>query len=135
MTTRFVAAATAVLFALALPAVAATQASPAATPAPTPIPSVPPNIGQDAVNALSNIVRSAFGWSDNESYGTVTYYRGYDMQVKMQLDRYREIHLHRGTVINPRGWSIKSGDTVDVRGRANSDGSLNADMIVVKNAH
>ncbi len=55
------------------------------------------------------------------------------MQLRMQLDRYREIRLHRGTVINPRGWNIKSGDTVDVRGRPNSDGSLNADMIVVKN--
>jgi hypothetical protein len=51
------------------------------------------------------------------------------------LNRYREIHLHKGTVINPRGWTIQPGQTVDVRGRANSDGSLNADMIVVQNAH
>jgi hypothetical protein len=57
------------------------------------------------------------------------------MQVRMQLNRYREIHLHKGTVINPRGWTIQPGQTVDVRGRANSDGSLNADMIVVQNAH
>jgi hypothetical protein len=133
MNTRFVAVIAAVLFAVCAPAVAATTtATPA--PAPTPIPSVPPNIGQDAVNALSNIVRGVFGWSDNESIGTVTFYRGYDMQLRMQLDRYREIHLHRGTVINPRGYTIKPGDTVDVRGRANSDGSLNADMIVVRNA-
>lgn len=104
------------------------------TPAPTAVPSVPPNIGQDAVNALSNIVRGVFGWSDSESIGTVTFYRGYDMQMKMQLDRYREVHLHRGTVINPRGYTIKPGDTVDVKGRPNSDGSLNADMIVVRNA-
>lgn len=138
MTTRFVAAIAAVLFALSAGSFALAQQSPAvaatATPVPTSIPSVPPNIGQQAVNALSNIVRSAFGWSDNESYGTVTFFRGYEMQVRMQLDRYREIHLHRGTVINPRGWTIKPGDTVDVRGTPNSDGSLNADMIVVKNA-
>jgi hypothetical protein len=131
MTTRFVAAIAAVLFALTLPAFAA-QATSTPAPAPTPVPSIPPNIGQDAVNALSNIVRGAFGWSDTESIGQVTFYRGYEMQMKMQLDRYREIHLHRGTVINPRGYTIKAGDTVDVRGRPNSDGSLNADTIVVK---
>ena len=138
MNTRFVAVIAAVLFALSggsfalaqQPGVAAT-----ATPAPTPAPgniSIPPSIGQDAVNALGNIVRGVFGWSDTESIGTVTYYRGYDLQLKMQLDRYREIHLHRGTVINPRGYTIKAGDTLDVRGRPNSDGSLNADMIVLK---
>jgi hypothetical protein len=84
------------------------------------------------VNALSNIVRGVFGWNDTESIGTVTYYRGYDMQLRMQLDRYRAIHLHKGTVINPRGYTLKTGDIVDVRGRPNSDGSLNADMIVYK---
>lgn len=136
MNTRFVAVIAAVLLAvsggsigLAQQAVTAT-----ATPAPTPVPSIPPNIGSDAVNALSNIVRGVFGWSDTESIGTVTYYRGYEMQLRMQLDRYREIHLHKGTVINPRGYTIKSGDTVDVRGRPNADGSLNADSIVVRNA-
>jgi len=139
MTTRFVAAIAAVLFSLSLPAVAATaNPTPPPTPAPTPVastvPSIPPSIGQDAINALGNIVKGVFGWSDTESIGTVTYYRGYEMQLKMQLDRYREIHLHKGTVINPRGYTIKSGDTVDVRGRPNSDGSLNADMIVLKSS-
>lgn len=129
MTTRFVAAIAAVLFAITGGPVALAQQQ-----QPTPIPSVPPNVGQDAINALGNIVRGVFGWSDTESIGTVTYYRGYEMQLKMQLDRYREIRLHRGTVIDPRGYTIKNGDTVDVRGRPNSDGSLNADMIVVRNA-
>jgi|SRR5579884_447772 len=132
MNTRFVAAIAAVLFGFSIPAVAATTQAP--TPAPTAVPSVPPNIGQQAIDALSNIVRGAFGWSDSESIGTVTFYRGYEMQLRMQLSRYREIHLHRGTVINPRGYTIKPGDTVDVKGRPNSDGSLNADMIVVRGA-
>jgi hypothetical protein len=96
---------------------------------------LPSGLEQDAINALGNAVKSAFGWSDTESLGTVTFYRGYEMQVRQQLDRYREIHLHKGTVINPRGYTIKSGDTVDVRGRPNQDGSLTADMIVVKNPH
>jgi hypothetical protein len=131
MKTRFVAVIAAVLFAVSGSSFALAQtANP--TPAPTPVPSIPPNIGQDAVNALSNIVRGVFGWSDNESIGTVTFYRGYEMQLRMQLDRYREIHLHRGTVINPRGFNIKNGDVVDVRGTPNRDGSLNADMIVVR---
>jgi hypothetical protein len=132
MNTRFVAVIAAVLFGFSVPAVAATVTQ-APTPAPTAVPSVPPNIGQQAIDALSNIVRGAFGWSDTESIGTVTFYRGYEMQMRMQLSRYREVHLHRGTVINPRGYTIKPGDTVDVKGRPNSDGSLTADMIVVRN--
>jgi hypothetical protein len=139
MNTRFVAALAAVLFAFAGSPSAIAQQAPApaasAPPAANPVPSVPAGIEQDAVNAIGNVVKSVFGWSDTESLGTVTFYRGYEMQMRMQLDRYREIHLHNGTVINPRGYSIKTGDIVDVRGRPNSDGSLNADMIVVRNAH
>ena len=113
--------------------VAATPApTPPATAAPNPLPTLPGSIVNDAINALGGIVKAAYGWNDTESFGTVTYYRGYDMQLKMQLNRYRAIHLHRGTVINPRGYSIHEGDTVDVRGTPQSDGSLNADMIVVQ---
>lgn len=133
MNTRFVAAIAAVLFGFSVPTVAA-MAQSAPTPVPTAVPSVPPNIGQQAIDALGNIVRGAFGWNDNESIGTVTFYRGYEMQMRMQLGRYREIHLHRGTVINPRGYTIKPGDTVDVKGRPNGDGSLNADMIVLQHS-
>jgi hypothetical protein len=113
--------------------VAATPApTPPATAAPNPIPTLPGGIVNDAINALGGIVKAAYGWNDTESFGTVTYYRGYDIQLKMQLNRYRAIHLHRGTVINPRGYSIHDGDTIDVRGTPQSDGSLNADMIVVQ---
>ena len=51
----------------------------------------------------------------------------------MQVNRYREIHLHRGTLINPRGYTLAPGQLVDVRERGQSDGSLDADMIVVQN--
>ena len=137
MNSRFVAAFAAVLFSLGVTAFASAQQTPAPAPtaAPNPVPSVPAGIEQDAVNALGNIVKGVFGWNDTESIGTVTYYRGYDMQLRMQLNRYRSIHLHRGTVINPRGWSIAAGQLVDVRGRPQSDGSLDADTIVVQNAH
>lgn len=140
MRLRFVAAFVAVLLSAAsAPSLAGadTPTPPPATPAPAPapqpnpLPSVPSGLEQSAIDALGNIVKGAFGWSDTEAYGTVTYYRGYDMQVRMQLNRYREVRLHRGTVINPRGWTIAPGQMVDVRGRGQSDGSLYADTIVV----
>ncbi|MDQ2681706.1 MAG: hypothetical protein M3Y21_11925, partial [Candidatus Eremiobacteraeota bacterium] len=60
-----------------------------------------------------------------------TFYRRFDMQVRMQLNKYRDVHLHQGTVINPRGWSIQPGQTVDVVGHPRADGSLDADVITV----
>lgn len=140
MNTRFVAGVAAVLFALQCGALAFASSSPqsAPTPAPTaapqPIPTLPPTGGLEnaAINAAAGLLKATFGWNDNESLGTVSYYRGYTMQLKMNLNRYRSIQLHKGTVINPRGYSIKTGDVVDVRGRPQSDGSLLADMIVVQ---
>lgn len=134
MKTRFVAVFAAVLFSVCAGGFAAAQQTPAPAPtaAPHPVPGVPAGIEQDAINALGNVVKGVFGWSDTESIGTVTYYRGYDLQLRMQLNRYRSIHLHRGTVINPRGWTLANGQLVDVRGRPESDGSLDADTIVVQ---
>ena len=138
MNTRIASGLAAVLLAFGCVALAAASpdtsaaASPAPTAAPNPMPTLPGGIINDAINALGGLVKAAYGWNDTESLGQVTYYRGYDMQLKMQLNRYRAIHLHKGTVINPRGYSIKEGDTVDVRGRPQADGSLDADMIVVQ---
>jgi len=138
MNTRFASGLAAVLLALTCSvfaftaANAATAPTPPPTAAPNPLPTLPGSIVNDAINALGGIVKAAYGWNDTEAFGTVTYYRGFDMQLRMQLNRYRAIHLHRGTVINPRGYSIRSGDTVDVRGRPQPDGSLDADMIVVQ---
>ena len=100
---------------------------------PVPAPTAPSSLPQDAVNAAGNLIKGAFGWNDNESIGAVTFYRGYQMQVRQQLNRYRDIHLHKGTVINPRGWTIQPGETIDIRGRGNPDGSLEADIITVLN--
>lgn len=115
------------------PAVAATP-TPAATHSPSPLPTVPSNTGQlvkDAIDALAGIVRAPLGWDDNRAVGAVEYYRGFDLQIKLQLGKYRDIHLHRGTVINPRGATMRQGQTVDVRGRGQADGSLNADYITI----
>lgn len=146
MKTRFVTTFAAVLFSLGAagaaltgaaqtpaPAVAATP-TPLATRSPGPLPTLPSNTGQlvkDAIDALAGIVRAPLGWDDNRAVGTVTYYRGYNLQIKLQLGKFRDIHLHRGTVINPRGATMHDGQVVDVRGHGQPDGSLNADYITV----
>lgn len=144
MKTRFVAAIAAVLFPLMAVSAALAggssepQASPTpaptATPRPSNIPTLPPNTSgliRDAIDALAGAVRAPLGFSDNEVVGRVTFFKRYELQVRSSLGKYRSVHLHRGTVINPRGGTIQEGQTVDVRGRANSDGSLEADYITL----
>lgn len=132
MKIRVVAALTGVLLCGIAAAASAQTAppAPAATAKPNPIPS---GLEQDAINAIGGYVKGVFGWNDTESIGTVTYFKGYDMQLRMQLGRYRTVHLHRGTVINPRGWTLANGQYIDVRGRPQADGSLDADTITVHN--
>lgn len=142
MKTRFVAAIAAVLFPLVAASVALAGGTPSASPSPAPtasprpsnLPTLPPNTSgliRDAIDALAGAVRAPLGFSDNEVVGQVTFYKGYELQVRSSLGKYRSVHLHRGTVINPRGATMQQGQTVDVRGSANSDGSLNADYITL----
>ena len=131
MKPRFFAAAVAVLFALS-GALAVAQ-----TPAPTPValPTVPPGMNpilQSVINALGSRVKADFGWEPNRARGVVTYFRRYDMQVRFANGSYRDVHLHQGTVINPRGATPSQGRYVDVNGRANADGSIEADTITVQ---
>ncbi|HEY5257297.1 MAG TPA: hypothetical protein VIJ12_02870 [Candidatus Baltobacteraceae bacterium] len=133
MKSRIVVLAAAVLFALGVGASPA-QTTPA--PAPTPpirMPQLPPTnqIINDVINAVVGHATGAFGYNANEVDGTVTYFRRFDMQVHLQLDKYRDVHLHQGTVINPRGWTIQAGQSVEVFGHANGDGSFEADSITV----
>jgi hypothetical protein len=51
------------------------------------------------------------------------------LQVETAPNVYREVHLHQGTEIDPRGTTIVPGMIVDVTGTARSDKSLNADTI------
>ncbi|MGZ3503672.1 MAG: hypothetical protein ACXVAW_03830 [Vulcanimicrobiaceae bacterium] len=142
MKTRFVAAFAAVLFPLAAGTAAlaaSSQASPpppSATPAPapSPIPSLPAQgtIVNDVINAVTGAVKSAYGWDDNHVLGKVTYFRRFDMEVEMQLGKFRDVRLHQGTIIYPRGATIQNGNTVDVRGHADSNGVLEADQITIK---
>ena len=132
MKSRFLAAAAAVLFALS-GAIASAQT---AAPAPTPValPTVPPGMNpllQAAINALASRVKADFGWEPNRARGVVTFFRRYDMQVRFANGTYRDVHLHQGTIINPRGASISSGQTVDVVGTVNGDGSIEANQITI----
>ncbi|HEY8298279.1 MAG TPA: hypothetical protein VIG32_09685 [Candidatus Baltobacteraceae bacterium] len=143
MKTRFVAALAAVLFPLGagLAALASTlPASPPPSPAPSaapgnPLPSLPPQgtIVNDVINAVTGAVKSAYGWSNTQALGKVTYFRRYDMEVELQLGKFRDVRLHQGTIIYPRGASIQTGQTVDVRGHADANGVLEADQITIKN--
>ena len=117
-------------------------ADPTPTPAPAvPVPQLPKSIGDSPYGeAASQIIQGYLkrqrDMLRNGAHGTVTYYRGYDLQVYTDAapfypSRYRDVHLHRGTVINPRGVTLQRGMVIDVAGSVQPDGSLNADYITV----
>jgi hypothetical protein len=118
--------------ALALAAALTIAAGGPALADPTALPSIPPQIQnnplvQSVMNAVGNLLLQTT--NGNTAHGKVTYFRRYDMQVETAPNVYRDVHLHQGTVINPRGATIAPGMTVDVSGTASSDHSLNADTI------
>jgi hypothetical protein len=101
---------------------------------PVPLPSIPPGVQnnplvQSVLNALGGLLQTTNG---NSAHGKVTYYRHFDMQVETAPKVYRDVHLHQGTVINPRGTTLAPGMTVDVEGSAQSDHSLSADTITAR---
>jgi len=111
---------------------------PAAPPAPAPVsvPTLPPDgklnpWARSAIDAVLGTVRATEWKLANQSRGEVTYFKKFDMQVKLGQDQFRTIHLHQGTVINPRGTTLAPGQHVEVGGTAQSDGSLNANVITV----
>jgi hypothetical protein len=126
MKSRFFAAAAAILFALGS-ATAVAQTPPAA---PTLPPSTNP-ILQTVIDAVARRIKSDYGWEPNRARGVVTYFRRFDMQIRFANGTYRDVHLHQGTVINPRGATPDVGSRVDVQGQMNTDGSLNANVITL----
>jgi len=114
----------------------------AAAPQPTPSPIVVPTLPPAGNPQTNQIIRAATGIVTdilsrererlaNSSHGQVSYFKRFDMQVQTGPNRYRTIHLHQGTVINPRGATPGPGAIVDVSGQSQSDGSLNADYITI----
>jgi hypothetical protein len=121
--------------AFALTAALWIAASNAALADPLPIPSLPPDVQnnpivQSVINAIGNVLLQTT--NGNTAHGKVTYFRRYDLQVETAPNVYRDVHLHQGTVINPRGATLVPGMTVDVNGSAQSDHSLNADSITAR---
>jgi uncharacterized protein (DUF1684 family) len=96
------------------------------------IPSVPPDVQnnpivQSILQAVGGLVQTTNG---NTAHGKVTYFRRFELQVETAPNVYRQIHLHQGTIINPRGTTLTPGMIVDINGAAQGDHSLNADAIV-----
>jgi hypothetical protein len=113
-------------------ALAAAVALLGATPIPAPtIPPGLPSVVQGILQKLAGDAVAPFNVDPNHVRGGVTYYKRFDLQVRLPLNTYKQIHLHQGTIINPRGASIEEGQTVDVRGSSNADGSMNADEITI----
>ena len=96
------------------------------------IPSIPPAvlnnpIVQSVLNALGNVLLQTT--TGPTAHGKVTYFRRFDMQVETAPNVFRQVRLHQGTVINPRGTTIAPGMTVDVNGSVQDDKSIAADTI------
>jgi hypothetical protein len=136
MNSRLVATVATVLFLAAAPAYAQTTPSP--SPSTSPAPAVMPTIPAGAAGAIEGIVQkiagdatAGFGVDPNHVRGTVTFFKRFDLQIHMPLDQYRDIHLRQGTIINPRGATIEPGQTIDVHGHSNTDGTIDADTITI----
>lgn len=99
-----------------------------------PLPSVPTDVlnnplVQSVLNALGGLVQTTNG---NVASGRVKYFKRFDLQLETAPSIYRDVHLHQGTVINPRGTTLSPGMSVTVNGTAQHDGSLNADSITAR---
>lgn len=109
----------ALVLALGATTCAAAQ-SPAATPA------------RPAVELGRQLLQNQRMHDANSAYGTITYFKRFDMQLQNGPNSYRAIHLHQGTVIEPRGTMPRVGTTVSVSGYGRPDGSLEATRITVQ---
>ncbi|GAC1405060.1 MAG: hypothetical protein NVSMB64_09270 [Candidatus Velthaea sp.] len=118
------------------------QSQPTAAPQPSPTPIVVPTFAPTTNSATDQIIRAATSLvldtlrnqrerAANSTRGTVTYFKRFDMQVQLGTNSYRTVHLHQGTVINPRGATPGAGTTVEVSGQNQSDNSLDANTITV----
>jgi hypothetical protein len=136
MNQRFVMLAGAALCFACAGGASADSQSPAATPSPIDLPTLGPSqplnpylkMGIDYINGLVERQRVR---AQNQADGRVTYFKRFDLQVQTGADSYRDVHLHQGTVINPRGVSLEPGQRVSAHGLALPDGSLDASVITI----
>jgi len=128
----------ALVLALGATTLAGAQSTPAPAPAPTPIPvpTVPPTtpnsqVLQTILNVGQQILQRQAINARNNARGTVSYFKRFDMQVQCGTNCYRNVRLHQGTVINPRGGTPGVGASVDVNGYTDPDGTLEANTITI----
>jgi hypothetical protein len=137
MNARFVALAAAALC-LATAAVApADTPPPSPTPTPVDLPTLPPAsalspYAKAAIELITGLVHGQLVENRNAASGQVTYFKRFELQVRTGANRYRNVHLHQGTKIDPMGQTVRVGQQVSVRGSGQPDGSLNADSIVIQ---
>ncbi len=117
-------------------AMPAAVATPAPSPTPVNLPRLPPTTHVDpytraAIDLLTGAVNRAISNIGNTTSGRVSYFKRFELQVQTNAGSYRSIHLHQGTIIDPRGETLTVGQHVDVSGVAQSDGSLDANVITV----
>lgn len=115
---------------------AGAQATPPPTPVPIVLPTLPPNTPnggmiQTGINILKGLYNNEQARERNNVHGTVTYFKRFDMQVQYGPNQYRNVRLHQGTIINPRGGTPRNGSTVDVNGYTDADGTLEANTITI----
>ena len=127
----------ALVLALGATTLAGAQSTPAPTPTPIAVPTLPPNtpnagIIQTIIGVGAQILQREAANNRNNARGTVSYFKRFDMQVQCGANCYRTVKLHQGTVINPRGATPGVGTVVDINGRTNQDGTLEADNITVQ---
>jgi hypothetical protein len=127
----------ALVLALGATTLAGAQSTPAPVPTPIPVPTVPPTtpnsqVLQTILNVGQQILQRQAINARNNARGTVSYFKRFDMQVQCGTNCYRNVRLHQGTVINPRGGTPSIGSVVDVNGHTNPDGSLEADTITIQ---
>ena len=99
------------------------------------IPNIPLPAGVENIPAVQSILRSLGGVTQttngNTAFGRIVYFRRFSMQLETAPGVFRQINLHQGTIIDPRGATLDRGASVEVAGAPQADGSLNADSIVL----
>jgi hypothetical protein len=125
------------VLALGAGSLAGAQSTPVPVPTPIPVPTVPPNtpnsaIIQTIIGIGAQILQREAINTRNNAHGQVSYFKRFDMQVQCGTNCYRNVKLHQGTVINPRGGTPGVGSFVDVNGHTDPDGTLQADYITIQ---
>jgi len=131
---------------LVLVALAVSAAQAVAQPVATPVPSatvpatgiVPGGIPSGVLNNpyVQSVLQAIGGVGQTTNgptaIGSVTYFKHFNLQLQTAPNVYRQIYLHQGTIINPRGATIQNGQRLDVSGQPQADGSLAANEITIR---